>query len=358
MTHLERFKNSISRQNLDRVPISYGATKSMTDILLEYAGKDYETLIYGDFDCDRRGATPEYTGPKHNIYPDGTYDDFYGVRMRDVDYGKGSYSEAVISPLANAETVDDIASYNWPSADYYNYKSILNTLEKYLDYPFTLGYQSYGWYAWNLRGMSQFFEDLILSPELAEALLNKLSDLGYDYFEKLINANKSYINKNFVAILIADDIGSQNGPLISLEHFRRFFKPHYRRLIEMVHKHGLIVEYHSCGSIINFIPDLIDMGIDILNPIQTSAKGMNPKKLKEEYGNDIAFSGGIDVQTILPSSNPQKVRDEVFYLLETMGKNGGYILEPSHAIQSDTPPENVMTMYRAVYEYYGIHSDI
>jgi uroporphyrinogen decarboxylase len=102
------------------------------------------------------------------------------------------------------------------------------------------------------------------------------------------------------------------------------------------------------------IPELIDLGVDIMNPLQTSAKYMTPHKLKEEYGEYISFSGGVDVQTVLPQGTPESVRDEVFYLLDTIGKNGGYILMPSHAIQVDTPPENIVAMADAVYEYYGM----
>jgi uroporphyrinogen decarboxylase len=105
---------------------------------------------------------------------------------------------------------------------------------------------------------------------------------------------------------------------------------------------------------VGLIPELIDLGVDILNPVQTSAAGMEPSALKQEFGRDIAFSGGIDVQTVLPFGTPETVAKEVRYLLDTMGKGGGYILEPSHAIQAGTPPENVLAMYRAAYDYYGI----
>lgn len=126
----------------------------------------------------------------------------------------------------------------------------------------------------------------------------------------------------------------------------------------MAHSAGLKVEFHCCGSAVGLIPEFIETGIDILNPIQTSAKGMTPHILKEKYGKYLAFSGGVDVQTVLPFGTPEKVKDEVKYLLDTMGKDGGYILEPSHSIQAGTPPENVVAMYEAVYEYYDIKNEL
>jgi uroporphyrinogen decarboxylase len=122
----------------------------------------------------------------------------------------------------------------------------------------------------------------------------------------------------------------------------------------MAHSAGILVEFHCCGSQPNLIPEFLDLGVDILTPLQTSAKDMTPHKLKEEFGGYISFSGGVDVQTILPHGTPESVRDYVFYLLDTVGKGGGYILQPSHAIQVDTPPENVIAMVDALYEYYGM----
>ncbi|MCL2519189.1 MAG: methyltransferase, partial [Oscillospiraceae bacterium] len=140
---------------------------------------------------------------------------------------------------------------------------------------------------------------------------------------------------------------------ISIEMFRKFFKRHYRRIIDLAHSAGAVVQFHCCGCQLGLIPEFIDLGVDIMNPLQTSAKGMVPHKLKEEYGDYISFSGGVDVQTVLPHGTPESVREEVFYLLDTF-KNGGYILHPSHNIQVDTPPENVIAMVNAVFEYYGM----
>lgn len=354
MLHIERFKNSIARKAFDRIPMSISLSQEMADILLRYTGQDYNTLVYKTLDVDRRSVSPRYIGPPSKKYPDGSYENIFGVRMRDVNYGHGQYTEAVGFPLANAGSVGEILRHSWPSAAWYDYNSIKETLDKYPDYPFTVGYHALGWFSWDTRGMSQFLEDLILEPKIADAIIHEVSDFGYEYFIRLFSAGKDYVDKNFTAIHLADDWGTQEGLMISIDLFRRYFKSHYRRIIDIAHAAGVLVEFHCCGSAVELIPEFINIGVDILNPIQTSAKGMTPHLLKEKYGNEIAFSGGVDVQTVLPFSTPLQIRDEVFYLLDTMGKNGGYIIEPSHAIQVGTPPENILAMYKAVYEYYGI----
>jgi len=354
LTHLERYLNSINRKPFDRIPFSVGMTGEMANKLVEYTGVEYYKLMFDVFQTDTRGEGPRYIGPPSKSYDDGTYENMYGVRMRNVNYGHGTYSEAVGFPLVHATTVDEIKNYKWPRADMFQYEPILETLRKFPDYPFTIGYHALGWHSWEMRGMEKFMEDLYTEEQIADAIINEISDFGYNYFKELFELKKKYEGNNFTAIQLADDWSTQEDLLISPEMFRKFFKPHYKRIIDMAHSAGILVEFHCCGSQVKLIPDFIDLGVDILNPLQTSAKNMIPHKLKEEFGDYISFSGGVDVQTVFPRGTTKSVRDEVFYLLDTVGKDGGYILQPSHAIQVDTPPENVVAMVDAVYEYYGM----
>lgn len=354
MTHLERYINSIKRKTFDRIPFSVGMTGEMAGKLAAYTGFEYGKLLYDVFKADIRGEGPRYIGPAMPSYEDGTYENMYGVRMRNVNYGHGTYSEAVGYPLVNAVTADEIKNYKWPRADMFQYEPMLETLRAYPDYPFMIGYHALGWHSWEMRGMEKFMEDLYAEEDIAEAIINAVSDFGYEYFKAVFEIKKGYEGGNFTTIQLADDWSTQEDLLISPDMFRKFFKRHYKRIIDMAHSCGILVEFHCCGSQVKLIPDFIDLGVDILNPLQTSAKGMIPHKLKEEFGDYISFSGGVDVQTVLPNGTPQSVRDEVFYLLDTVGKGGGYILQPSHAIQVDTPPENIVAMVDAIYEYYGM----
>ena len=326
-------------------------TPEMAEVMMAYLNQDSSTMYHRTFDIDRKGLWPGYKGPPLAHFDDGSYSNFWGVRMKDVSYGKGIYSEAIGFPLVDAATVADIEAYEWPSVDLYDYAGMPEKLETMRDYAITLGYHSIGWFSWEMRGMARFLEDLIAEPGIAHAIVDRVADFGYEYFARVIASCKEYVGENAILIQIADDFATQDGLLISPRLYREYFKKPYRKIIDLAHAAGLRVEFHMCGAAVGLLPELIETGIDILNPIQTSDKGMDPKRLKDEFGMDVAFSGGIDVQQLLPFASVQEVRDEVRYVLDTMG-DGGYIFEPSHAIQIGTPPENIEAMYQAMHDYY------
>ncbi|MGE5527536.1 MAG: uroporphyrinogen decarboxylase family protein, partial [Patescibacteria group bacterium] len=146
---------------------------------------------------------------------------------------------------------------------------------------------------------------------------------------------------------IADDYATQRGLLMSLAMWREFFREPTRRLVEMAHAFGAKVLFHCCGAVHDLIPELIELGIEVLDPVQTSACGMEPARLKEEFGRSLAFHGGVNTQHTLPHGTVEDVRREVFRLRETLGRGGGYIMAPCHLIQSDVPLENILALYEA-----------
>lgn len=358
MTHLERFVRAAHHQPVDRAPCGFSATPEMGTALEAYAGMPLGQLVYQRFDVDRRWAQPKYVGRPLSQYEDGSYESAWGVRLKHVSFGHGVYEEAVHSPLQEMDTPEEIAHYpNWLSPDAYDYASLGPQLAAYPDYPFTVGYLSLGWFAWQLRGMEQHLEDLLAAPRMAEATLGPIAEWGVAYFQRLLEENQAAIARNLCCIHLADDFGTQNGLLISPALYRRYYQKCYRTIADLAHRHGVLVEFHSCGAVAELVPDLIETGIDILNPLQTSAQGMDPMKLKRLYGRVLAFSGGVDVQQILPRLSQAEVQAEVHRLLTGLDRDGGYILEPSHAIQVGTPPENVLAMYRAYREHYGLACD-
>ena len=139
--------------------------------------------------------------------------------------------------------------------------------------------------------------------------------------------------------------------MFSPEMWRRFFKSQLTELMGVCHDAGIHTFYHSCGSIVPIIPDLIEAGVDILDPIQTKAEGMVPEVLKEKFGNDLVFHGGVDEQELLPRGTVEDVTAEVRHLISTLGQGGGYILSSSHTLQPDTPPENIVAMFDTVKGY-------
>jgi uroporphyrinogen decarboxylase len=151
---------------------------------------------------------------------------------------------------------------------------------------------------------------------------------------------------------IADDVGVQDGLMISPRMFRKFVRPSLVRLIDQAHEYEQKAMYHTCGAVRRLIPDFIDMGVDILNPIQTSAKGMEPTELKREFGADICFHGAMDIQSVLSQGTPGQVRDEVRRLCDALGPGGGFILAPTNNVMPETPVENIVALYETASAYH------
>jgi uroporphyrinogen decarboxylase len=154
-------------------------------------------------------------------------------------------------------------------------------------------------------------------------------------------------------VMIGDDLAGQNGPLFPPEFYRSVVKPRQKKLVQHIRSlSSAKIWYHSCGAVVEYIPDLIDNGIDILNPVQITARGMDPEYLKDNFGKELVFwGGGIDSQHILPFVSPEEVKSNVKANMEVFKPGGGYVFNNVHNIQAGVPPENIMAMYEAAYEY-------
>ena len=153
-------------------------------------------------------------------------------------------------------------------------------------------------------------------------------------------------------VYVADDLGAQNGPLFSPQMYRQLLKPRQKKLFETIKRGNEVkILYHTCGSVIEFIDDLVEVGVDILNPVQTSAAGMDPKVLKERFGHKVCFWGGIDTQSILPFGTPDQVREEVKRCMDVLAPGGGFVVAAIHNIRPEVPPENIVAMIEAVHEF-------
>ena len=365
MNHLERWRNTAERKSTDRLPRFYLGTGEFSKSLESYIGSTLDEILYGRFNidyrfqndgCEGKSWEPTYIGPELQSFEDGTFENMWGSRQKKIYHreGRGSYIETVEYALSEATTVDEIDNHRWPQADWFDYESVLPQIESHPNYPFMVGYLAIGWFSWELRGMERCFEDFYFNPKVAESIVQHITDFGYEYYHRLLEKVKDFIGKNVVCIHLADDWGTQDGLLLGQNIFDKFFKNHYRRLIELAHSYGLKVEFHSCGAARPLYPKFIEVGVDIMNPVQTSATGMDPAEIKKEFGKELAFSGAIDVQQILPHVSPEEVKIEVKRVLDAMGKDGGFFPGPAHNIQLGTPPENVIAMYEAMDEYFGV----
>jgi uroporphyrinogen decarboxylase len=203
--------------------------------------------------------------------------------------------------------------------------------------------------AQGLRGWGQFMIDMAGNPKLAQALTQKLADRWVANLSRYLGAVGDYIQ----IIQMGDDLGTQSGPQMSPRMYRQIIKPAHRQVYEYVKTHSdVYIFLHTCGSIYKLIPDLIDAGVDILNPVQISAADMDPARLKREFGQDVTFwGGGANTQHVLPNATPDEVRQHVRELIEIFAPGGGYVFCQVHNIQANVPPENVVAMFEAALEF-------
>ncbi|HHJ10343.1 MAG TPA: methyltransferase [Bacteroidetes bacterium] len=202
-----------------------------------------------------------------------------------------------------------------------------------------------------LRRMDNFLMDLILQPEEVERLLDALMEIHMDTLEKICH----WVGDVVDIVRFGDDLGTQQGPFMNPEIYHKLFKPRHTQLAEYVHKNSSMHTYlHSCGSIYQMIPDLIEAGIEILNPVQTNAADMEPERLKKEFGKDLTFwGGGIETAYVLNVGTPEEVRKMVLERLEIFSPGGGYVFNTVHNILPEVPPENIMAMFNAIREFNG-----
>ena len=370
MNRRERYKKITSFQEADRVPVDMGSHVASIHRFSYVALKEYlndADLKNKDLVLDRmvQNVIPdEKLLRRYNIdfrwiaphwldmvdVRDDIYRDMWGIEWQ---YMLDAYS-VYSSPLSEAKTVADIENHPWPDPDDPRLVTGLKERAKWLyentDYVL-VGDSIKGGIltkALQIRGYEQTFADLANNLEMAEALMDKLLDLYKAFWSNFLGAVGSYIQ----TVYFTDDIGGQSSMMISPDTFRQLVKPRLASLIDHIKSEADVkFMYHTDGTVTPVVEDIIDMGVDILNPIQTSALGMDTAVLKELYHGRLCFHGAIDVQQMLPFETTDGVRYDVARRLYDLGRGGGYILAPCHNIGSDVPPVNIEAMYEAAQEY-------
>jgi uroporphyrinogen decarboxylase len=351
----ERVRLALAHQETDRIPIAMvcsGINPPAREALESYLQRE-RGMSVADYLrplIDIRMVTPAYIGPPL-ARGDDWHEDYWGVKRQAVSYGSGSYDEIHYYPLREAQTIDDLEAHAWPSTDWFDYSVIPERVAAaHADGEHCLMTANGNIFetSWYMRGFQQMFMDLVLNPELAHHIMRRVTDFYVEHFAKTLAAGKGEIDLVFTA----DDIGSQKGLLMSLDTWEDHLKPHHVRLNKVIHQFGARVIYHSDGAVMEALDGLIDMGVDVLQALQFSARGMDPRVLKQRTGYRLCYEGGVSVQTTLPFGTAEDVRGEVEELITVLGKGGGYVLGPSHAIQAGTPPENIVTMFDMASSFY------
>jgi uroporphyrinogen decarboxylase len=383
MTSRERILKAMSHQAPDRVPIDFGGFQTgihrkAYEGLVKHLGLREEIVILDPvqqlarpseavlerFHVDTRYVTahgPEgFDGTIRKARRNGRLwhdlTDEFGVVWSMPDDG-GLYMDISRHPLANA-TVKDLADYPWPNGSdasrFTGVREHAQTLRKETPYALATGIAGVVYeYCWYLRGLERWFMDTVEHPEFCAALL----DRTLAYWTNFMTGFMREIGDLVDVVMIGDDLTGQHGPLFSPAFYRNVVKPRQKRLVQHIKSLTKAkVWYHTCGNCVEYIPDLLDNGVDILNPVQTSAAGMDPAMLKQRFGRDLVFwGGGCDAQHVLPFGTPEQVREQVRRNLAIFKPDGGYVFNGIHNIQADVPPENVVALFDAAFEYgsYG-----
>ena len=342
MSPRERWLAVLNRQAPDRVPMDIWITPEAANNLRTYLGCNWDGVLKRLHIDTPVTVAGRYVGP-----PLEDRTDMWGVQYKPVQYGTGVYDEAVNAPLAAYSSVDELeADYGWPSPDWFDYAHIPAEIRGKEDRIIRGGGSEPFLHYKRLRGEAQAFMDLIEHPDIVHYCLQKMFELCYQDTLRIFETIPSRVSIAYVA----EDLGGQDALMYSPEHIREFLFPRMKRMAELTHQAGAYVFTHSDGGFREVIPDIIDLGADVLNPIQWRCRGMDRERLKRDFGAKLVFHGGVDNQQTLPFGSPDDVRREVIDNYAILGAGGGYILAPCHNIQSITPPENIVAMYETGYD--------
>lgn len=366
--HRRRVLQALAHQVPDRIPVdvggsyatgvnlsAYGAWKASLglDTPTEVASRRsqiarVEAALRERFGIDTWPVLPRAPfDPPEEVFPDGSYRDEWGVvRSRP----PGGHYYVSREPLAGEYTVATLSGYSWPDPDDPGY---VDGLREEAQHGREEGYAvvlclpvGFLHQATFMRGMENLLVDLVSERALAETLLDYILDIQSAITARMLESAGDLAD----VVMFADDLASNDRPILSPALYRSVVKPRQRRYLDLIHSRTEArVVYHTCGAVYPLIWDLIDIGVDVLNPVQVSAAGMDPVRLKREFGRDLCFWGGIDVAAVLPHGTPEEVRETVWQMIDVLGPEG-YVVAPTNNIQADVSAANLSSMLEAVAE--------
>lgn len=342
MNSKERVLTAVNHIEPDRVPVDLWALPPVTCNLRAHFGVDGDEGVWQSLGIDLRSVWPAYVGPPLETFEDGSTLDWWGLRKKQI----GPFEEVVEPPLADARTITDVEAHPWPDPSWFDFEGMRPICEALSEYALVVRDPGPNAtcvlrLAMFLRGTQQFMMDLAVNPNLARAIIARVEGF-YLEFDRCIFETVGDLTDIY---FIADDVGVQHGLMISPHMFRDFIRPSLSRLIAQGRAYGQKIMYHTCGAVRDLIPNFIEMGVDILNPIQPSAARMDPEGLKRDFGHALCFHGAFDVQTVLSSATPDQVRAEAERLCNILAPGGGFMLAPTNNVMPETPIENILALY-------------
>lgn len=347
MTPKERILATVNRQPVDRPPVDIWCSPEVLDSLRAYTGLQDEFAVYHQLGIDKIvWIFPGYGGRYFDPNDSGEIT-MWGVPTRMVKAGLATYQEYIDPPIAGYVDPDELLDYaSWPDPDQFDYAGAKALARKARSWNFaTIGpWISHFEIYCQMRGLENALMDTLANPEFLDAAVERIDSIQTVMLERMLTE----LNDELDIVFISDDMGMQDSMLLSLDSWETHFKHRLKNWCDLIHSYGKKVLYHTDGAVLPLIPGLIECGIDILNPIQHVCPGMDRANLKQQFGNDLIFHGGVENQQILPMGTAAEVAEETRKCLDTLGKDGGYICSSCHNVQAGTPVENILAMINAV----------
>jgi len=378
----DRVRATLAHREPDRIPFDLGGTRAtgihvhayaqlrdalglqareprVADITQQLA--DVEPDVLDAMEADVRYVAPRAASTYHREFrEDGEYRTFvdeWGVGRR-MPLGTGLYYDSYAPPLGGDIGLDAVEAYGWPDAsDPARYTGMGEEARRYVEEEgraVQVGSISGGLTEGllKLRGFEDGYMDLASDPALARRIMERILEVKIDYWSRVLPLVDGYVD----VVGEADDLGGQDRTLFAPATYRSLVKPLHRELFAYLHAHtDARVFFHTCGAVRELIPDLIDVGVDILNPVQVSAAGMDTAELKREFGRDLVFwGGGVDTQRVLGTGRPEEVRKEVHRRVRDLAPGGGFVFAAVHNIQPNVPAGNILAMRAALREVQGV----
>jgi len=281
-------------------------------------------------------------GPPDRVLDGGVVQNFWGERYVYQESGWGLMREDLPGALAQARSLSELEAFPWPHPDQRDYSQLAAECQVHAECALVYGFADVWQRPALVRGWEGMLLDLVDHPEWVHFLGRKFTDFYLEDYQRAAEVTGG----RFDLYLLISDLGSQYGPLISLPMFHRFVAPYLKEMIDRIHHLGGRVLFHCCGAIRTFIPELIRLGVDVLDPIQPTGADMQPESLQADFAGRVSFHGGIDMQHLLPRGTTVQVSAEARRYCKVLGGQGGYILGPAHRFQPDVPPENILAVYR------------
>jgi uroporphyrinogen decarboxylase len=356
MTPKERILATLNRQPVDRLPVDLWHTAEIGAALRQHFGVADDLAVYRTLGLDKivwdfmdyNTGSGERAGAQSGAGAESAGSrTMWGVPLKDIQAGEAHYAEFGTAPLAGYDTPGSLEDYPWwPAVERFDYNGAVEKARIAAQEFVVIGpWVSFLEIYCQMRGLEQSMMDLVESPELVAATLDRIEAIQTEMMKRFFARARPYLD----LVFISDDIAGQQSLLISRHMWERHLQPRLKRWCDLIHAHGLKVFYHTDGAARPLLRPILDCGVDVLNPIQHACPGMDMKELKEEFGDRVIFHGGVDNQSVLPRGTPDDVRAEVRECLRTLGANReGFICCSCHNTQAGTPLENIFAMVETV----------